>query len=424
MSTKKKSVPIWKSKVVIISAVFILIVLIFTLFKSFSSGDQISVANVVSASKAVSKVSNSSGTEGSDQYNSDVDQFNLKQFKEAEKKGGTFVSTISGGDRAESMADKAKFPIDIKPTVPVSSVDTGYQPYRPNSNASNQDLQLKQQNLELEKVRVQLELELKRAETLRQQNVKTTNKQALEREVKQIDLIFAQYVENEKLSIPESEYVVLAPVAKNQDGKEDISSVEEEITPSPVEEEEPPIRAGDVYYAINKIALNSDFSAKDAVIAEIISSDKKLNQTKFFGSFEYRKDSLIVKFNRYQLPDGTFYPVNAYAISEKDVTTAVKSSVDYHTFERWGLFFIGSIFESMARNTVARSQADTTVVYDYNGNPVGKSQTGYDYNASEELAIVLGDMASKAAKPLQENLNKPSTVLLDYGQTIGIIVLN
>lgn len=269
----------------------------------------------------------------------------------------------------------------------------------------------------------------KQTEMQRQRSIKEANRTSIASREKQIESIFAEYVNNDRKSVKVAEHVVLISnedtLRKAQElldtqtqGKEDSGRVDDKSKPPSL------INPGDIFYAANKIAINSDFSATDGVMAEIVSSNSKLHHAKFFGSFEYKESSILLRFNSYRLPDGSMHPINAYAISETDVTTAVQSSVDSHVFERWGLFIAGSLLEGVADVVSKRSDSGSTVVYDNTGAPVGQSSTGYKYDAGEEAAIIVGKVAEKSSSELQKNMDRPTTVLLDYNQTIGIIILN
>ncbi len=437
MADKSKT-PIWKSKVVIISGLFIGIVVAYTGFKYASGSGQpqnnTSMASAVNSTKGIKQIS---GVGGSDNYNNEAEQYNIEKAKEAKLNGQSFISSISGKDKAQSMAEVQAFPASTPVDRTVSKtysspivINSPIQNPKTQEAANEAEMLVKQKELnrqlELARLREQARLE----EMQRQRNIKENNKLAIANREKQVESIFAEYINNDRLSNKVSEHVVLISNEETQRKAQELAdkaiAEKTDVKKGGKDKSTAPlfISPGDVFYAANKIAINSDFSAADGVMAEIVSPDPKLNHTKFFGSFEYKQSSILLRFNSYRLPDGSTHSVKAYAISETDVTTAVKTSVDSHGFERWGLFIAGSLLEGVSEVVSNRSNAGTTVVYDNTGNPVGESSTGYKYDPGEEAAIVVGKVAEKSSGELQKNLDRPTTVLLDYNQTIGIIILN
>lgn len=432
----KKNIPIWKNKVVVVSGVFITIIVGFTAFKTLNSSDNVNGSRVASAQTASAGISQSSGFNGSEKYNEDLAKFNNEKAETAKQNGETYISSVSGNDKAKSLAEKQVIEIVESPTPePVKIAEPVINTYPVNDNRQEQQaIMLKQQELENEKEKQRLRSLAKQQELERQKMVIEANKKALMERERQINNIFASYVVNEKSSVKQSKVFIVKPyekaVADKQEvvtqGRDNINSDDVNTRDDNLASEAShgPLKPGDVYYAQNKIAINSDFSVQDAVVAEIISPNPEINGIKLFGQFKSVDDQMVVSFNSYITPNGKSYNIKAYAISEDDVTTAVKSRVDYHSFERWASFFAGSMLEGASEVVQLRANANSSVIYDANGAPVGSSNPGYKYSPDEEAVVVLGKMAEKGSDLLKDKFNKKPTVFLNYGQTMGVIVLN
>jgi hypothetical protein len=438
MSNNDKSTPFYKRKIFILPAVVIGIGASMTVLNAvMNTGDEASSVSIADATQVKSQIASPAGTgEASEKYNEQVVEFSKKSAEQAIANDGTYVQQVTNEPLAPSFAEKNNAIADNNASISIASLTA---PKNEKEVIIKKEIvvdntQLEQLKLELEKSKQMLLAEqentkqlLIQQEMARQDAINTQNNERIARETENIEKVFTTYLENYRKTAPGKPSIKVfasyEPEQKATDAMPDKDAKTD--TPSNKDKKaESFVKPGDMLYAKNKIAINTDYSAQNVVIAEIISNDKKTNGAKAFGSFQMKKDSLVLQFNRIQLNDGTSVAIDGYAINENDYIATVRSDYDNHYIERYGLFFAGAFVKGLADAVTQKAGQNSTVVYDANGNPVGNTSGNYELTAQDSMIIAGGEVATQAADILKQNMNRAPTVTLNYGQTFGIVIMD
>lgn len=177
------------------------------------------------------------------------------------------------------------------------------------------------------------------------------------------------------------------------------------------------LRPGDLLYAINELALNSDMPGP--VMTTIASGE--LKGARVFGEFQRQDEHIIVKFNKL-LPPGSSeaIQINAYAIDPNTASHAVRTAVDNHYLERWGGLIAASFIEGLAN---AKSASGSTTTSTYAGGGGTTVTSNPQYSISDQAWIAAGKVGEKLSDKLSNKFDRAPTVTLDAGQPIGILIL-
>lgn len=174
----------------------------------------------------------------------------------------------------------------------------------------------------------------------------------------------------------------------------------------------PGIKPGDILYAVNRVALDSD--APGPAMVEVVMGPYK--GARAVGSFQRLGENLVLRFNSLVLKDGTRYSVQAYAIDPNTDRTAVKSSVNRHWLARWGGLVAASFLEGFG-DAVARSGvSSTSTIY-------GSSERYPHYDLEDQLWLGGARVGRRAAGLLENNFSMPPTVTLASGTEMGLLLL-
>lgn len=431
MSSKKEAVPIYKRKLVWIVAGFMFFVFI-SVFVDFSS-DKKDLQNSVQIQAPPSfNQSNKPPVDAkpTEKYQEQVIEYSLEESSKAEKRGETYIQQTTNEPKADSLVEennrsvKGELPISLdKP--PETKIVERVIVDNTEIEKLKKELEIAQKKMEAEQEKTK-QLLIKEAERQKTE-IQRVNYEQVQAEKDNINKVFGVYAQAYNASIYNGN-INFIPVKKvepetspGQDSKKQGDATKSE---GKNEVNNFIVHAGDMLYAKNKIAINTDYSSQNVVQAEVISSDKEKNGSILFGSFVLKKDTLVLSFNRMILPNKKVISIEGYAINENDYTTSVRTEYDNHYLERWGLYAAGKFTEGLAKVALKKADQGTTVVYDANGNPVGDAGGTYTLNPLDEVAITLGEVATDAAGTLKENLNRPPTVTLDRNATFGVVLMN
>ncbi len=171
-------------------------------------------------------------------------------------------------------------------------------------------------------------------------------------------------------------------------------------------------------YAIVDTAINSDVPS--AVFATVVSGEYK--KARLLGNFKRFDERLVLTFSRIILADGTNIPIEAYAIDPNTSEISVASSVNTHFFSRWGGLIASSFLEGLA-GAKRYSGAQSTV---YGSAMTGASDqmVWNNYSPEDQAWIAAGKVGEKAGEIFEKNFDRPPTVYLKSGESIGILILN
>lgn len=176
------------------------------------------------------------------------------------------------------------------------------------------------------------------------------------------------------------------------------------------------LRTGNVLYAVNDLALNSD--TPSPATATIIGGE--MDGARAIGRFERRGEYLVLGFNRIAMPDGRVYQIDGVAVDAGVPRAAIRTAIDNHYLSRWGSFTAASFLSGFADATALAGNSYLTSVGPIGGATV---QNSINYDLNDQLWIAGGRVADRAANYLERNLYRPPTVTLKSGSDIGVLIL-
>ena len=176
------------------------------------------------------------------------------------------------------------------------------------------------------------------------------------------------------------------------------------------------IKAGDILYAVIDTSVNSD-QPGTPVRAKIVTG--KYKGTILLGGFVREQDKVVVSFT---LMSGKQFssslPISAYAINGKTAQTAMASDVDHHYLTRFGSLFAASFLQGFGTYF---SQNTATICINP-GNCIGVDQQARESAANAAYAGV-GQVGTQLSNSLASEFNRPPTVTLNQGTTVGILFM-
>lgn len=178
------------------------------------------------------------------------------------------------------------------------------------------------------------------------------------------------------------------------------------------------IRPGDQMYAAMDIKLNSD--APGPVAAEVIAGENR--GAKLLGSFDRQRESLVVKFSQFVPADeGDPVSIEAYAVSPETESTAVASHVNNHTLSRWGGLIAARFAEGYGD---ALRRDGSTVATNIGTGGASAIIQNANQDAGKNALQALGSVGQAVGDQLEKNFDRPPTVTLAAGETIGVLVIS
>lgn len=210
----------------------------------------------------------------------------------------------------------------------------------------------------------------------------------------------------------ESEYVAMrAQVEKaGQSGNVGSGSFDgDSATPANAEVIVP---AGNIAYGQLLNELNSDI--RGPVLVQILSGP--FTGGRALGQFTLQKEYLVLSFNAI-VKDAVYYKINGIALDEKTTLTGQRSDVDRHYFSR---VILPAAAQFISGYASAVAETGTTTTTTAGGGVV---QDDPEPDATEEVYAGMEEAADKVAGILDKNSNRPITVKLHKGTTLGILFL-
>lgn len=174
----------------------------------------------------------------------------------------------------------------------------------------------------------------------------------------------------------------------------------------------PGLTVGDILHAVNRVTLDSD--APGPAMVEVVRGPYR--GARVTGSFQRLGEHLVLRFSELAARDGTLYPIEGYAIDPATDRTAVRTSVDRHTLERWGGLVAASFLEGFG-DAVSRSGTSSYATVYGSGWSVPR------YSLGDEMWIAAGKVGERAANVLDRGFNRAPTVVLESGTAMGVLLL-
>ena len=172
------------------------------------------------------------------------------------------------------------------------------------------------------------------------------------------------------------------------------------------------ITPGEIEFAVIQTSVTSD--SPSPVRAEIIAGP--LKGAVMVGNFTTGKDGLIVAFNSLSWK-GNYAGVNAVAIDAETARTAMATDVDYHRLQRWGSLMLAGA----ARGAKAVVELESDVTVPAGSDTVIKSRD--DLTDGEIAMMVFGEAGDVAIEMLKRNFDRPPTITIDQGTTVGMMFM-
>ncbi len=147
----------------------------------------------------------------------------------------------------------------------------------------------------------------------------------------------------------------------------------------------------------------------------------KYRDARLLGGFQRHDERMILVFNRAVLASGQSFQLEAYAVDPQTSEASVASSVDTHFFSRWGGLIASAFLEGLgsAKDIAARqalSMAMATMQVTRWSGIITALKTRHGLQPER--------WAKKASKIFEKNFDRPPTVHLESGTTVGILILN
>lgn len=178
--------------------------------------------------------------------------------------------------------------------------------------------------------------------------------------------------------------------------------------------ETPLVKAGEIRYANNDIALNTDFKGP----LKMTFLDGKLRGWQGMGTFELNEFGARMKaqINTLISPQGNQVDANGYVLDPETTLWAVASDVDRHIIYRYGGFGLGTILSAFSEIADAREKESEVIRGD------GTSSTQYREPDGKQITFrVLGEFSRLWEEAFRDNINRPITVTLDPNTQVGIL---
>lgn len=178
------------------------------------------------------------------------------------------------------------------------------------------------------------------------------------------------------------------------------------------------IRPGDLLYAVIDTGVNSDVPS--AVMATIATG--KYRNTRLLGGFQRHDERLVLMFTRAILPSGESVQLEAYAVDPTTTEASVASHVDTHFFSRWGGLVASAFLEGLG--SAKRYSGSQSTIYGAGNGDTTDQMVWNTYSVADQAWIAAGKVGEKAGKVFERNFERPPTVFLESGASVGILVLN
>lgn len=192
------------------------------------------------------------------------------------------------------------------------------------------------------------------------------------------------------------------------------STAAEQITGIPL------IKSGTILFGVLDTAINSDYPDSPVLVTIV---DGKYKGAKLLGKIVTTKgvsgqlDRVTLNFtmmNEESWPKSK--SVTAYAIDPDTARTVLASSVDYHYMMRYGAMIATSFLQGYG-SSITNEGTSTTGIF-------GTSTTHPELSPTSKLLVGLGQVGTSLGAATQNYINRPPTVRVDSGVSLGILFMS
>lgn len=181
----------------------------------------------------------------------------------------------------------------------------------------------------------------------------------------------------------------------------------------------PLIKAGTIIFGVLDTAVNSDYPDSPIMVTIV---EGKYKGAKLLGKITTTKgvsgqmDRVSLNFTLMNLDS---WPkskgVTAYAIDPDTARTVLASTVDYHYLMRYGAMIATSFLQGYS--TAITNEGETSV------NFGTTTSTHPELSPSNKLMVGLGQVGQNLGTATQNYINRPPTVRVDSGVSLGILFM-
>lgn len=174
------------------------------------------------------------------------------------------------------------------------------------------------------------------------------------------------------------------------------------------------ILAGDMYYSVLEIEVNTD---EISPVRATIVQEGPLKGGVLLGYPSKTGDKAMIKFDTLSVNGETYSGINVVAVDPFTMRTALADEVDYHTFERYFKLAAASIVAGYAETLKEVEEEDTA-----SGSSV-ETITGPD-KFNERVAVAIGRVGEKLEPKFEKAFDRESTVTIYKNRDLGIMFLS
>lgn len=182
----------------------------------------------------------------------------------------------------------------------------------------------------------------------------------------------------------------------------------------------PLIKGGTIIFGVLDTAVNSDYPDSPIMVTIV---EGKYKGAKLLGKIVTTKgvtgqmDRVSLNFT---LMNDDAWPksrgVTAYAIDPDTARTVMASSVDYHYMMRYGAMMATAFLQGYS-TAITNAGTSTTGIF-------GTSTTHPELSPSNKIMVGLGQVGQSLGAATQNYINRPPTVRVDSGVSLGILFMS
>ena len=185
----------------------------------------------------------------------------------------------------------------------------------------------------------------------------------------------------------------------------------------------PLYKAGDIIFAVLSTTVNSDYPGP--VLATVVSGP--LKGSKLIGAVSQGPtlagtegpESVMLKFTQINVPGKpTTASMNSVAIDPDTAYTVLADNVDHHYLLRYGTLFASSFLEGVGDAVQQAGSISTTNVFG------GETTTNAALGTADEIIVGLGEVGSTLGEQIDGYFDRPPTVYVYAGTSMGILMLS
>lgn len=180
------------------------------------------------------------------------------------------------------------------------------------------------------------------------------------------------------------------------------------------------IKGGTIIFGVLDTAINSDYPDSPIMVTIV---QGPLKGAKLLGKIVTTKgvtgqmDRVSLNFTLMNFdPWPKSRAVTAYAIDPDTARTMIASAVDYHYMQRYGAMIATSFLQGYA-TAVTNQGTSTTGIF-------GTSTTTPELSPGNKIMVALGQVGQSLGAATQNYINRPPTVRVDSGVSLGILFMS